>query len=126
MGITDKLKGRRVGEKGLLAIPISFETGEIAAVSIQFPFRALVTYLETIVFKAIAATDNATIVPSNSVGNMASGTVTIALSSAQGVVDTATPTGANRVIAAGTDLTLTPAKTTAGGKVMLTVHYVRS
>lgn len=116
--------GNIAGLDEVLNVRLSFETGEQGAVKIRLPFRAQVVSLRSQVVLALAATDAGTITPSNSVGNMASGTISHAASAALGNEITATPT-TNTVIAKSTDLTLTPAKTTAGGKVNVTVHFKR-
>lgn len=116
--------GNIAGLDEMLSVRLSFETGEQGAVKIRMPFRARIVQLRSQVVLVIADTDAATVTPSNSVGNMADGTISHALDAALGDEDVATPT-TNTTIDKDTDLTLTPAKTTAGGKVNVTVQYVR-
>ncbi len=116
--------GNVPGVTEMLNCRLSFETGEQGAIKINFPFRAQITQLRSQVVLVIAGTDAATVTPSNSVGNMANGTISHALDAALGNEIIATPT-TNQIIAKDTDLTLTPAKTTAGGKVNVTVRYIR-
>ncbi len=130
MGITQKVGGSTqianlVGPKGIITALLSFETGEQAVFEIPFPFKARILALESIVIKALSATDSGTITPANSVGNITGGTLTHAASAAQGDKQTAATLTANDVIAKDTDLKLTPAKTTVAGKVQVTVHYQR-
>jgi len=130
MGITQKVGGATVinnlvGPKGIVTALLSFETGEQAVFEIPFPFKANILALESIVIKALTATDAGTITPANSVGNITGGTLTHAASAAQGDKQTASTLTANTIIAKDTDLKLTPAKTTVGGKVQITVHYQR-
>lgn len=131
MGLVAKVRGLQFieesapGMKGVATVAQSFETGEQGAVKVRFPFPVKVTSLRGQVVKALAITDAGTITPSNSIGNMANGTLSFPASSALGTEVVATPT-TNQAIAKDTDLTLTPAKTTAGGKVAVTVHYQRT
>ncbi len=129
MAVLSAAQGERrveypIGTHEILTLPFSFETGEQGAVDIPFPQRARILEIESIVTKALAATDAGTVTAASSTGAMANGVVSHAASAAQGNKVTVQPT-TNRIIAKGTDLTLTPAKTTAGGKVMVTVHFQR-
>jgi len=131
MGVTQKVKGSTVidnlvGPKEVMVVNgVSFETNEQGAIVIPFNFKANILALESIVTTALAVTDAGTITPSNSVGNMAGGTLTHAAAAAIGDTQTAATLTSNTVIAKDTDLTLTPAKTTGGGRVAVTVHYQR-
>ena len=116
--------GNIPGITELLSVRMSFETGEQGALKLRFPFRAKVTGLRSQVVKALSGTDAGTVTPSNSVGNMANGTISHAASAALGNEIVATPT-TNQTIAKDTDLTLTSAKTTVVGKVNVTVQYQR-
>ena len=108
----------------LPAIRLSFDAGEQGAVKIRFPFKARIDILFSQVVKALSATNAGTVTPSNNVGNMANGTLSHALSSGLGAEEEKEPS-TNRIIAKGSNLTLTPAKTTAGGQVQVTIHYTR-
>lgn len=116
--------GNVPGVTELLSVRMSFETGEQGALKLRFPFRAKITGLRSQVVKALSATDAGTVTPSNSVGNMANGTISHAASAALGNEIVTTPT-TNQIIAKDTDLTLTSAKTTVAGKVNVTVQYIR-
>ena len=129
MGVTQKVGGSTnianlVGVKEVMVVVCSFETAEQGAVVIPFPFKAKILLLESIVTSTVAGTDAGTITPSNSVGNMANGTMTHATAAAIGDTQSEVPT-TNNIIAKDTDLTLTPAKTTAGGITAVTIQYQR-
>ena len=101
---------------------LSFETDEQGALVLNArDFGFEVEHIRSVVVKALAGTNAGTLTPANSVGAMATGVVTIALSAALGEEDSSTPT-TNKQIAKGTDFTLTPAKVTDGGKVLVTVY----
>lgn len=123
MGITDKQYGRKAGVKGVTVVPVSFETNAIGAYKIPFVFPVKVTNVNACVGLLIEATNNGTITPSNSVGNMTGAALTLTGGSTTGTEFSGVPT-ANYTIAAGTDLTLTTAKVTAGGTAVVTVHWV--
>ena len=106
-------------------VTMSFETSSQGAVKVRFPFAANITALRGQVTKAVAASNAGTVTPSNSSGNITGGTLTFAASAAVGNEQTATTLTTNKTIAKDTDLTLTPAKSTAGGVVQVTVQYQR-
>lgn len=112
------------GVKGIVTARLSFETSEQGALKMRFPFRVKILQLRSQVVKTLSGTDAGTVTPSNSVGNMANGTISHAASAALGNEIVATPT-TNQIIAKDTDLTLTSAKTTVVGKVNVTVQYQR-
>lgn len=116
--------GNMPGIKGVVNARLSFETAEQGALKIRFPFRVKILVLRSQVVKTLSGTDAGTVTPSNSVGNMANGTISHAASAALGNEIVATPT-TNQIIAKDTDLILTSAKTTVVGKVHVTVQYVR-
>ena len=103
-------------------IPMSFETGEQTTTRIYFPKAVTINKIRSIVMKALAATDAGTITCGNSVGASTGGVVTVALSAALNVENSATPT-TNNTVAADSYYYLTSAKTTAGGKVLVTLEY---
>jgi predicted ATP-grasp superfamily ATP-dependent carboligase len=112
--------------KGLLALEVSFETGEQTTHTIEFPFKVTINKLRAFVTKDLAGTDAGTITAKNNAGTaMTGGTITLAASSAVGTVGTATPT-ANNVIDTGQVLQLTVAKTTAGGRARVEIQYTRT
>lgn len=129
MGVTQKIGGTSqianlVGPKGVVTARMSFETSEQGALKIRLPFKAKILQLRSQVVKTLSGTDAGTVTPSNSVGNMANGTISHAASAALGNEIIATPT-TNQTIAKDTDLTLTSAKTTVVGKVNVTISYQR-
>lgn len=105
-----------------ISISLSFETGEQTTTRIYFPKAVTINKIRSIVMKAIAATDNGTITCGNSVGASTGGVVTVTASSALNVEGSATPT-TNNTVAADSYYYLTSAKTTAGGKVLVTLEY---
>jgi hypothetical protein len=110
----------------LITTDVSFETGEVGDMKIKIPFACTVNEIYASVSKAIAATDNATIVPKdNGAVAMTAGTVTLTASSGIGTGFTSTPT-ANNTFTAGQIMTLTTAKTTAGGKAKVSIKVTRA
>ncbi|WP_091251746.1 hypothetical protein [Arthrobacter sp. ok909] len=103
----------------------SFESGEQAAVKVYFPFPVRITKIRGIVTKAIAATDVGTITGANATGASTGGVITAAISDALNTEYSVTPT-TNNTVAAGSYYKLTSAKTTAGGKVHVTIEFVRA
>ena len=111
-------------KKGIVTVPLSFETGEQTATKIYFPFAVTINKIRSIVMKAVAGTDDGTITGANSTGDSANGVVTVAASSALDTEDSASPT-TNNEVAADSYYKLTSAKSTAGGKVLVTLEYTR-
>jgi len=110
---------------------VSFEAagGVVPSVGdfkLTMPFAGTVTSIYAYATKAIAGTDNATIVPKNNAGTtMTSGTVTFTASDARGTAYTTTPS-ANNTFIAGDVLTFTTAKATAGGYAQLSITFTRT
>lgn len=110
----------------VLTFPVSFESGEQAQNKIKMPYAGSIAEIYAICTKAIAATDSATIVPKNNAGTtMTSGTVTFSASDPVNTAYTTTPS-ANNTFSAGDILQFVSAKTTAGGKALVTIKIVRS
>lgn len=110
----------------VITLDVSFETGELGDFKISIPYACTVTEIYAYAYKAIAATDNGTIVPKNNGGTtMTAGTITFTASDARGTAYTASPS-ANNTFSAGELLTLTTAKTTAGGKVLVSIKVTRT
>lgn len=110
----------------VITLDVSFETGELGDFKIKLPYDCTVTEIYAYAYKAIAGTDNGTIVPKDNGGTtMTGGTITFAASDPRGTAYTSTPT-ANNSFSAGDLLTLTTAKTTAGGKVLVSVKVTRN
>lgn len=109
----------------VLTIDVSFESGEQGDFKVKLPYSCTVTEIYAYAVKAIAGTDSGTIVPKNNAGTtMTGGTITYAASDPRGTAYTSTPS-ANNTFSSGEYLTLTTAKTTAGGKVMLSIKVTR-
>jgi len=114
--------GGVIGPKNVMAVPLSFETGEQMQTLIYFPMKVTINKIRTTVTKALADTDVGTVTCGNVGGASANGVVTVAISAALEDDDTASPT-TNNVVLAGGYYYLTTAKTTAGGKVLATIEY---
>lgn len=130
LGIDLTLLLRRLGAmpttKGVLYRDVngSFETNEKGDINLYFAQKVIIKKIRSIVTKAIAGSDDATITAKNNAGTgMANGVATHAASAALGNSVSAVPT-TNNVISGGDKMTLTLAKTTAGGKVVISVEYV--
>jgi hypothetical protein len=110
----------------VLNFTVSFEAGEQCDNKILMPYAGSVVTIYATVVKAIAATDSATITPKNQGGTtMTSGVVTFSASAALNTAQTTTPT-ANNTFVAGDVLSFTTAKTTAGGRALISVVVERS
>ncbi len=111
--------------KEIVTVTMSFETGEQTTTKIYFPYKVTVNKIRSIVMKALAITDAGTITASNSTGAMADGVITHAAAAALNDEQSASPT-TNNVIAADSYVQLVSAKTTAGGKVLVTLEVTRT
>jgi len=115
----------------LINLLVSFEAagGTVPSVGdfkIKMPYAGTVSEIYAYAVKAIAATDNGTIVAKDNAGTtMTSGTITYTASDARGTAYTVTPS-ANNTFVAGDILTFTTAKVTAGGLVQLSIKVIRS
>lgn len=115
----------------LITLLVSFEaaggtTPSVGDFKIKMPYPGTVSEIYAYAVKAIAATDNGTIVAKNNAGTtMTSGTITYTASDARGTAYTITPS-ANNTFIAGDILTFTTAKATAGGLVELSIKITRS
>lgn len=101
---------------------MSFETGEVGQYKFYFPNAVTINKVRTQVVKALADTDAGTITCGNATGASTGGVATHAASAAIGDAQTATPTTNNTVVA-DSYYYFTSAKTTAGGKVKVSVEY---
>ena len=107
-------------------IPVSFETGEQCDNRFRIPYDGTISHIYAVATKAIAATDNGTIVAKNNAGTtMTNGTITFTASDALETAYSVTPS-ANNTVTAGDILYLTTAKTTAGGKALVSVTLTRT
>lgn len=127
-GITEQGKRKQTtqtnGEKGIVSVPMSFETGELGAYRVYFPFAARIDSIKSGVVKAMADTDNGTITGANATGASTGGVITHDASDAIGTREVATPT-TNNEVSSGSYYQLTSAKTTAGGKAIVTLEYTK-
>ncbi len=110
--------------EGIVAVTMSFETGEQAAPKIYFPFAVKITRIRATVIKAIAATDDGTITGANATGSSATGVITAAASAVLNTEYSVVPT-TNYTVGKDSYYQLTSAKTTVGGKVLVTLEYER-
>ena len=110
--------------EGVRDILMSFETGEQTATKVYFPFAVKILKIRGIVMKALAATDTGTIQGANLDGNSTGGLITGAISAALNVEYSATPT-TNYMVGKNSYYKLTSAKTTAGGKMLVSLEYER-
>lgn len=110
--------------KEVIHIPVSFETGEQSENTITIPFDCTIDSIRYTVTKAIAATDAATITPTISGIGTTPSSISIPLSTVINTSTLTTITASNNVTA-GDLLRFTSAKTTAGGKALLTINITR-
>ena len=108
--------------KGVEVFPMSFETGEQTTFRVYFPMKVTINKIRTEVVKALADIDAGTITCGNSTGASANGVTTHAASAALEDRQTAVPTTNNVVLADGYYY-ITSAKTTVGGKVLVSLEW---
>ncbi len=108
--------------KGRTTVPMSFETGEQTTTKIYFPMKVTINKIRGIVMTAIAASNNGTITCGNSAGDSANGVITATASAALNTEYSVSPTTNNVVLADGY-YSLTSAKSTAGGKVLVSLEW---
>jgi hypothetical protein len=107
----------------IITVPVSFETAEQGDMKIEIPYACTVNKVTMYVTKALAATDNATVdCKDNAAASM--GVVTGTASAAIGSGFTLSPS-ANNVFTAGQVMTMTTAKTTVGGKGLLSIKITK-
>jgi hypothetical protein len=111
--------------KGVSTFTMSFETGEQTTTRIYFPMKVTIDKIRGIVMKAIAASDNGTITCGNSTGASTAGVITAMASDALNVLYSVSPSTNNVVLADGYYY-LTSAKSTAGGKVLVSLEWTRT
>jgi hypothetical protein len=106
-----------IGSYQMIPVPFSLETSEKGAFNLAtLPYRCKVISAKTAMTKAAAASDEATITIKKSSTTVA--TVTIAASAAIGEEDTA-PSVTGTVFETTDQISITLAKSTAGGRGML-------
>ena len=108
--------------KGCTTVPMSFETGEQTTTKIYFPMKVTINKIRGIVMKAIADNGDGTITCGNSAGASDNGVITAKASDALNTEYSVSPTTNNVVLADGYYY-LTSAKSTAGGKVLVSLEW---
>ena len=108
--------------KGCTTVPMSFESGEQTTTKIYFPMKVTINKIRGIVMTAIAGTDDGTITCGNSTGASDNGVITAKASDALNTEYLVSPTTNNVVLADGYYY-LTSAKTTPGGKVLVSLEW---
>jgi hypothetical protein len=108
-------------------VTVSFETGELGIYKLPMNFSGSVVSVYAEAVKAIAATDTATVVLKDQAGTTMTVTTPIvfAASDAFGTAYSSAVT-ANNTFVDGDVITVTTAKTTAGGKALVTLELLRS
>lgn len=108
-----------------LIVPVSFESGEVGTIFIDFPYACTILSYQFVCTKALAGTDAGTIQFADNAGtNMTGGLATIPASTAFGTKVGATITAGGDV-AINDDIRITTAKTTAGGRGFVSITYTR-
>jgi hypothetical protein len=113
------------GSKELHLVQMSFETNEKTTTLVYFPYKVTITKIRGIVMKVIAGSDNGTIQAANVDGNMTAGLITCTASDALNTAYSVSPS-ANNVIQKNSYISLVSAKSTAGGKVLVSIELTRS
>jgi hypothetical protein len=108
-----------------IVIPVSFETGEQGHNDVIIPFQGTITSMKYIVTKALAGTDAGTITPKVNGGSTTPTNVSISASTALNTTSALTITSGN-TYNAGEVLQFVTAKTTAGGKALLSITLNRT
>jgi len=117
MALTENYPVGLIGTYQLIAVPFSFETNEVGTYKLPtLPYRCRLISVETVLYKAAAAGEAGTVVIKKSSTTYA--TVTIALSSSIGDEDSA-PTVTDTAFETDEQISITTAKSTAGGKGIL-------
>lgn len=115
--------GGLTGPEDVTRLNMSFETGEQTTTKIYFPQKVTINKIRGIVMKALSATDAGTVTCGNSTGASASGVLTMAASSALNYEPAAASPTTNNVVLADGYYYLTTAKSTVGGKVLVSLEY---
>ncbi|HQM07402.1 MAG TPA: hypothetical protein PLR97_06300, partial [Bacilli bacterium] len=108
--------------KGCTTVPMSFESDEQTTTKIYFPMKVTINKIRGIVMKKIAGDDNGTITCGNLTGASDNGVITAEASDALNTEYSVSPTTNNIVLADGY-YSLTSAKTTPGGKVLVSLEW---
>lgn len=113
------------GAKEVWILPVSFQSGEQCNNPIIAPYAGTIDQMESFVTLALAGTDAGTITANIEATPVTDGAITVALSSPLNTQDSATPSAAN-AFAAGDIISFISAKTTVGGKCLLSVQVTRT
>ena len=111
--------------KGITVVPMSFDANEQTTTKIYFNSKVTINKIRGIVVKAVAASDNGTVTAADSTGNMTSGVITAVAADALNTAYIVSPSDHN-VIAADSYVQLTSVKSTAGGKLLVTLEWTRT
>ena len=107
---------------------LSFESGETGVIYIPVPATCRLIAMTASVTKALAGTDTGTVTAAIGVNdvytNVTGGVITGAISAALSTRYTVVPTAANTAVA-GNYVRLTPAKTTAGGRMNVELVFLQ-
>ena len=106
-------------------IRLSFEDDEQGAIKIRIPYRAILTRIRSIVTKALASGNVGSVTfasPSGEIQELEHSASAALGDEESEVLDHTT---GNNLFAAGSDLTITTAKTTEGGKVAVDLDLLR-
>lgn len=106
-------------------VVMSFETSEQMTMKVYFPYKVTVNKIRGIVTLAVAGTDNGTITCGNATGASTDGVITATASDALATEYAVTPSD-NNVVAADSYYYLTAAKSTAGGRVLVSLEVTRT
>jgi hypothetical protein len=115
-----------IGSYQFLTVPFSLDTNEQGTYKLKsLPYRCRLISVATVLYKAAGASDDGTVVLKK--GSTTLATVTIAASSAIGDEDAA-PSVTDTPFETSDQISITTAKTTAGGKgvLMLTLEVLPS
>lgn len=110
---------------GIVSVLMSFETGEQTATKIYFPFAVKIIKMRGTVMKALAGTDTGTVQGANATGDSTGGLITGAISAALNTEYVTTGITTNYTVGKDSYYKLTSAKTTAGGRMLVTIEYER-
>ena len=111
--------------KGIVTFEASFEATEQTTHKIYFPYPVVISEARAQVTKQLATTNSGTIILKNNAGtSMANGVITFSASAAVGTLGNCRPT-TNKGIGATQYLQITVAKTTAGGRARVEIHFTK-
>jgi len=109
----------------IIVVPVSFETGELGNNSVTMPYDGTITSINYVITKAMAATDAGTITPTVDGGTTTPANTSISASTSINTLGSLDLTSGN-VFAAGEVLNFVTAKSTAGGKALLSIKINRT